>query len=432
MHSSASQRLRLLFCDHLNLARGKYLSASKASEDGAARFCRSTFGVTYDKDLIPAPGAEVTNGLPDMEAHYLAQDVRTGWEPDTQVVVASLNAADGSPLPLCGRRALQRAVADWEALGYTPMVGVELEAYAFEIQPDGSLAPYRTPGAHVYSTGPLSDPKGFTDAIWRRAVAAGFRMDSMHSEFDAPQFEFTLTFDHALKAVDDIFLFRLLARETALEHGIVLTFLPKPMLNQGGSGVHVNFSLRDRAGRNLISGGHDAQGLNALTRGCIAGLMRHHRSMAALVAPTVNSYRRLQPASMAGYWQNWGVDHRGVTVRVSAESGASARLEHRMGDGGANPYTLVATVLQAARLGFVNDEALPPMEGGDGFVSTEATVGVPDGLSAALDALEADTALTEAVGAGLVANHIAIKRNELEKTAGLESSAERDFYIRYL
>jgi glutamine synthetase len=284
----------------------------------------------------------------------------------------------------------------------------------------------------VYSTGPFADPLGFTDAIWERAIAAGFPMDSMHSEFDSPQFEFTLTFDHAVKAVDDIFLFRLLARECALEHGIVLTFLPKPILSQGGSGVHVNFSLRDKTGANAMSGGLDTTALNDLTRGCIAGLLHHHQGMAALVAPTVNSYRRLQPASMAGYWQNWGVDHRGVTVRVSAEGGAAARLEHRMGDGGANPYTLVATVLQAARLGHVNGYTLPAMEGGDGFAVTEAKVGVPDGLSAALDALEADTVLAVAVGAELVANHVAIKRNEVEKTAGLESDAERDFYIRYV
>src|SRR5688572_31976422 len=91
--------------------------------------------------------------------------------------------------------------------------------------------------------------------------------------------------------------------------------------------------------------------MTALTRGCIAGLMHHHRGMAALVAPTVNSYQRLKPASLSGYWCNWGVDHRGVTTRLSAEHGVKSRIEHRMGDAAANPYTLVATVLQAARLG---------------------------------------------------------------------------------
>ena len=123
--TSRQDRLRVLFCDHLNLARGKILHGSKIGHNGEARFCRSTFGVTFDKDLIPAPGAGVTGGLPDMAAHYLASDIRPGWDANSHVVVASLNANDGSPLPLCGRRALQRAVADWQGLGYTDMLGME-------------------------------------------------------------------------------------------------------------------------------------------------------------------------------------------------------------------------------------------------------------------------------------------------------------------
>jgi len=424
-------RLRVLFCDHLNIARGKLLPASKIG-DGAARFCRGTFGVTYDKALIPAPGAGLESGLPDMEAVYSGADVRAGWEPGTRVVVADLQATDGTPLPMCGRSALRRAIADWRALGLDPMVGIELEAFAFQVQPDGSLVPYDTPASHVYATGVFADPRGFTDAIWSTAEAAGFRIDSLHSEYDSPQFEFTLTYDHALRAIDDIFLFRLLAREVAIRHGIVLTFLPKPIAGLGGSGVHVNVSLRDADGRNVIDGGGDPQRMNATTRGCLAGLMAHHQGLAGLAAPCVNSYERLKPASMSGYWRNWGVDHRGVTVRVGAEEGESARLEHRMGDGAANPYTLVAAVLQAARLGVVHDCPLPPAETGDGFEHTEAEVGVADDLGGALDALLADTALVEAVGAGLVANHVAVKRDEIAKCAGRDHDGVRDYYIRHL
>ena len=426
-----ANRTRLLFCDHLNLARGKYLPAPKG-DTGAARFCRGNFGVTYDKDLIPAPGAAVTEGLPDMEARYLAAQLRPGWESATNVVVADLYATDGTPLPMCGRTALKRAVADWQGLGYTPMVGVELEAFAFQIEPDGSLKPYDTPGAHVYGTGCFADPRGFTNAIWEKAHALGFPLESMHSEYDSPQFEFTLTFDHAVKAIDEIFLFRQMAREIAFAHGIVLTFLPKPILAQGGSGVHINFSLTDANGRNAISGGHDLAAMNGLTRACIAGLMHHHTGMAALCAPLVNSYARLKPASMSGYWRNWGVDHRGVTVRVSAESGHAARLEHRMGDGGANPYTLTATVLQAARLGVIHGYSLPPAETQDGFVAVDAKIGLADDLSGALDALQADAVLTQAVGELLVQNHVAIKRAELEKLAARDAESIRDYYIRYI
>lgn len=431
MTSNDHERLRVLFCDHLAIARGKYVTL-KPGQSGGARFCRGTFGVTFEKELIPAPGAMVMEGLPDMEAAYTAEDIRPGWQPFTKVAIGDLKANDGSPLPMCGRSALKRAVTDWQSMGYEPMVGIELEAFAFQIESDGSLKPYETPAAHVYATGPFADPRGFTDALWEKATAAGFRIDSMNTEYDAPQFEFTLTYDRAVKAVDDIFLFRLLAREVAFQHGIVLTFMPKPILTVGGSGVHINFSLQDEKGHNTISGGHDASHFNALTLGSTAGLMKHHQALAGLLAPSANSYQRLQPASLSGFWQNWAVDHRGVTVRLSAEAGPSARIEHRMGDATANPYTHTAAVLQAARLGVVNAYPLQPIETGDCLENKDATHSVAENLGGALDALEADTALTQAIGEGLVANHVGIKRHEIERTASLEGDALRDYYIRFI
>jgi glutamine synthetase len=208
--------------------------------------------------------------------------------------------------------------------------------------------------------------------------------------------------------------------------------MPKPILTVGGSGVHINFSLRDGQGHNAISGGHDASLFNALTLGCTAGLMHHHEALAGLLAPSTNSYQRLQPASLSGFWKNWAVDHRGVTVRLSAETGPGARIEHRMGDAAANPYTHTAAVLQAARLGVVNAYPLQPFETGDCLENKDATQSVAKNLAGALDALEADTALTQALGEGLVANHVGIKRHEIERTAGLEGDALRDHYIRFI
>ena len=423
-----SERLRVLFCDHLNLARGKYLPGGSYA-DGASTFCRSTFGVQFDKDLLPSPGSMMMEGLPDMEARYLGADIRQGWNDGEKVVVADLWDLEGQPLGTCGRQALKRAIADWQARGLEPMVGIELEATAMQFSDTGRLEPYDNPGGFVYGTGPFTDPAGVTDAIWHRAEEAGFRLDMITAEYDTPQFEFTLSFDSALKAVDDVFLFRQLAREVALEHGILLTFLPKAQADKGGTGMHVNFSFRDDKGLNAIGPGRDP---GALATGCMAGLIRHHRGLAALVAPTVTSYQRLQPASLSGYWNNWAIDHRGVTTRIASEGGAKARLEHRMADGTANPYTAVAAVLQAARLGVENGYDLPPAETGDCFERQDATEHTPENLSEALDELAADTALSAAVGQLLVDNLIFMKRDEIEKTRDLAGEALRDWYIHYL
>jgi glutamine synthetase len=373
-------------------------------------------------------------GLPDMELKWLHDDIRDSWHADTQIVLGDLYDDAGERLPLCPRGALKRAVADWEAKGLTPKVGIELEAFAMQADDRGRLVPYDAPGGVVYGTGPYADPLRFNDRIWAMADEMGFSLDMITAEFDSPQFEYTLTFDNAVKAVDDIVLFRLMAREIALEYGIVLTFMPKPVPEAGGSGMHINFSFTNESGGNALSSG--ARGgpehMNDLARGCLAGLIQHHKGLAGLIAPTANSYMRLQPGSLSGFWQNWGGDHRNVTTRISSEGGAKARLEHRMADASANPYTAVAAVLQASRLGVEQNLTLPPMETGDGFDRTDAKEGTAIDLKGAVADLERDTALTQAVGAELCANHIYMKQKEVRKTKDLEGEALRDFYVYFV
>ena len=428
-----ADRLRPFFCDHLSILRGKYLPAAKIGDD-ATRFCRSTFGVHYDKELLPAPGAMMMEGLPDMTLSWKAAEIRDGWEPRTKVVMGDLFDQDGTPLPMCPRGALKRALDGWQTHGLSPKIGIELEAYAFTRNAEGQIVPYDTPGGVVYGTGPYADPLGFNDAIWDMAEQAGFRLDLITNEYDHPQYEYTLGYDSALAAVDAAVLFRQAAREVAFKHGIILTFLPKPIPGKGGSGMHVNFSFANAQGHNALSNGPigGPEYLTDLARGCVAGLVHHHKGLAGLIAPTAGSYLRLQPASLSGFWRNWGGDHRNVTTRVSAEGGAKARLEHRMADASANPYTAVAAVLQAARLGYEGKYPLPPKETGDGFAATDTDQGTATDLAGAIADLIADTALSSAVGQGLVDNHAFMKQQEVVKTADLSPDALRDFYIHFV
>ncbi|MBC6408234.1 MAG: glutamine synthetase [Rhodobacteraceae bacterium] len=426
-------RLRVLFCDHLSVMRGKYLPYSKIA-DSSTRLCLSVFGTHYDRDLLDAPHSKVKQGLPDMELKWRHDDIRESWDPATQVVLGDLYDDEGAPLPLCPRGTLKRAVAAWEAKGLTPKVGIELEAFALMADDKGRLVPYDAPGGVVYGTGPFADPLRFNDRIWEMADKLGFSLDMITAEFDTPQFEYTLTFDEAVKAVDDIVLFRLMAREIALEYGVVLSFMPKPIAEAGGSGMHINFSFQDQVGGNALSSGPKGgpDHLNDLARGCLAGLVHHHKGLAGLTAPTANSYLRLQPGSLSGYWQNWGGDHRNVTTRVSGEGGHKARLEHRMADASSNPYTATAAVLHAALLGVENGYTLPPIETGDGFDRTDAKEGAALDLTGAIADLRADTALVEAVGRDLVENHAFMKEKETRKTRDLEGDALRDFYVYFI
>ncbi len=423
------ERVRVLFADQLNIARGKYLPVSEARK-GHTRLCVGAYAVTYDRSLVAAPGGALLEGLPDMEAVFDMAAPRPGWEANTRIALADLRFK-GEPFALCGRSALKRAIAGWTALGYQPMVGIELEAYVFQRDGTGAWVPYDTPGACVYGTGPFCDPAGLMDTIWAHAAACDLPIESMNAEFDSPQFELTLKFADALTAADDVFLFRQMAREVLFQRGYLLSFLPKPIPGKSGSGLHVNLSLRDGAGTNVFAR-DGAPDLPAVMKGCVAGLLAHHEAMAGLLAPTVNSYERLKPASLSGYWANWSVDHRSVSVRVSAEDGAGARIEHRVADGAASPYVAIALALQAARLGVVDGEPLPAPETADGLETVGTHRHTPDTLALALDALEADTRLTEAFGQGLVDNYVAIKRAEVAALDGKSPREVFDYYAPFI
>jgi glutamine synthetase len=423
------ERVRVLFADQLNVARGKYLPLSIARK-GHARLCVGTYAVTYDRALVEAPGGALLEGLPDFDAVFDPSALRPGWEPNTQIALADLYLK-GETFGLCGRSALKRAIAAWNALGYRPMIGIELEAYIFQRAADGGWVPYDTPGAGVYGTGPFCDPAGLMDLIWAQAAACNLPIESMNSEFDWPQFELTLQFADALTAVDDIFLFRQMAREVLFRHGYLLCFLPKPIADKSGSGLHINFSLSDETGANVFAR-RGAATVPPLMGDCIAGLLAHHEGLAGLLAPTVNSYDRLKPESLSGYWANWGIDHRSVSVRVSAEDGAAARIEHRVADGAASPYVAVAAALQAARLGVVGKLNLPPAETADGLKNVNTNRHTPHSLTEALDALAADTSLTSAVGQALIDNYLAIKRAEVAKLEEKSPQEVFDYYAPFI
>lgn len=424
------KRLRVLWPDHLGLARGKYVPASLAAN--GIRHCTGLWALAYDRTMTPdTPGSRWSEGLPDFDATYEMSALRPGWEPGTKVVVADLTDHTGA-LGVSPRGALRRAIADWRAMGFSPYVGIEFEAFVYEPDAAGGWKPMDTPGAYVYGTGPAVDPHGLIDAIWEACEAAEIPLESVNSEYDTPQFEFTLRYADALKAADDGFLFKVLAREVAHRLGLKMTFMGKPLADRGGSGLHFNMSLRNESGENVINDVTVADGISVLAKQMVAGLMEHHQGLAGICAPTVNAYKRLRPASLSGYWRNWGYDHRGATVRIPPERGAGARLEHRLSDGAAVIHSSMAAVLQAARLGVVGQLVLGPAETGNGLETIDATVGVALSLGAALDDLEADTALVHALGEELVAQHLVVKRSEWERFTNAVTDWELNEYFDFL
>jgi glutamine synthetase len=420
-------RIRFLWPDHLGLARGKYLSPARAAE--GSNHCVALFSLQLNRVMIPHPGAH-HESFPDVEARFSTDDIRPGWEKGTGVVVASITK-DGIPVELAPRSILERVIGEWKEIGLTPMVGFELEAFLFEPAENRGWQPIHTPGSYVYGTGSAVDPSGTIDELMEKAHDIGIELESVNSEYDDGQFELTLRYGEALRAADDAFLFRVLAKEIAAHRGYLLTFMGKPINGRGGSGIHVNFSLLDENGDNALVDESAPNGLSQLAGRCIAGIVNDHVAMTAVVAPTVNAYKRLQPGSLNGYFANWGLDHRGVAVRVPPSRGPGTRLEHRLADGAASVHLAAAATLVAALRGVKMELECPPAETQDCITGVDTDVTVPLSLGAALDALEASKDFVEAFSPGYVEGFLAVKRAEWERYVTHTTDWELAEYLEY-
>ena len=322
-------RLRLLWPDHLGLARGKYLTPEKA--DSGTAHCITLFTLGYDRVMIPHEGGLYYQGLPDCDATFDPDSIRPGWQERTSVVVPDITRG-GHPVPLSPRNLLKDVVGRWADHGLTPMVGIELEAYLFEPDGNGGWRPISTPGAYVYGTGPAVDPSGTIDEIMATAVRAGIPMESVNSEYDNGQFELTLRYDDALTAADDAFLFKVMAREVAASRGMLLTFMGKPINDRGGSGLHVNLSFNDESGRNVLADEDSDDGLSEISRslkGLAVPFTMHMEAFAAAEAAAGVSVKTRPPDfGIAGPVQRFaeGADFDDLLGRTSLAAGDLVRI----------------------------------------------------------------------------------------------------------
>ncbi len=416
------KRLRLLYPDVHGLERGKYLHGDWGG--GHSGFCIGVYPLTHDKEILPIPRMQFDIGLPDADGQLDETSLRQGWEPDTVVGIAELSY-EGEPVAIDPRHMLRVAIEPWEKMGLRPQIAFETEFYLMEPGGAGAFRAISLPSHRVYGTGFAVDPSGTVDDIVRTAVACGFYVEGWSSEYDDAAYEVNIRYRDAIPAADDAFLFRLLVHEVAARHGLLATFLGRPLGDRGGSGLHINFSFAREDGSNAFHDPHADDGLSELARRCIAGTLAHHVGIAAVCAPHVNAYKRLQPNMLNGYWANWGYDDRTVTVRVPPARGAGTRLEQRTSDAAANPYLAAATILHAARFGVEQELDPPPPQPVGEAPNTD--VRVPPTLEAALAAFEMDKELCAELGEWFVTTFTMLKRAEWERyVAAVEDPTTTD------
>lgn len=370
---------------------------------------------SYDQNLYGVEVGLRPGGLPDLQAYCRLGEARPGWEPETGVLVADLYYGK-EPYPLSPRHALRSAVQVWHDERLNPTLGASISGYILQPAQDeaGGWEPYPTTSAYLYGTGAMADPSGLLYEIMDTAESCGLSIESVSTDLDTPQFEIVLPMGDAVETIDSLFLIRELAREMANERDLKITFLPKPLMDRGGSGMNLAMALYDESGNNRFSDPEAPDGLSALCRTAMGGVLRHHEALTALAGPIVNSYKRFRGRDIIGMKPSWGYDHRFATLRVPPLRNQDTRIQYRLADASANPYLLAAGLLQATRIG--DKSRINPGKSLNDYREEDGDDGrtVPETLLAAVDALRNDGELKAALGSQLVDNYCQLKSIEWE------------------
>lgn len=422
LHERGIRAVRLQYADLHGIARGKDVPTwvfADALESGVS-FVEAIMTVDLRHNVI----AGFETGFPDLLARPdVSTLVELPWEPGVAAVVCDLvDPVAQTPHPLDSRGALKRALAGFAGLGIEPVVGPELEFYLCE--PDASepcgFRPYAGSDSPVYTVGAMADPRGTVARMVDACCELGLEAVASAHEYGRSQYEINLRHADALRSADRAFRFKALVKEIAERDGLRATFMGKPFNGDEGSGFHLHLSLADADGANAGYDPDGEQGLAAVTRQFIAGVLEHAPAMMVFFNPTVNAYRRISAEALVPTRVCWGHDHRMTLVRVPKERGAATRLEIRVGDGTANPYLAYAVAL-AAGLDGIRRELEPPapIEGMIYELPEDAQgLALPSSFEEALAALHADPLIRDALGPRLVDTFRAIKAAELERFHG--------------
>jgi glutamine synthetase len=428
VHDAGVERVRIHFTDLIGVSRNKVVPAAlldELCEDGmnvsAGAFCVDHAGAVIDgTGLGPEVDFRDAQVVPDLGTLTLAP-----WERGTAIVIGDV-VFDGEPLAASPRQLLKRAVAELDRRSLRAEAGHELEFYLLRRTETGFEQYAKQPGM-VYTQSPSVDAEGVIRTMEDAVRAMGLPYVASNQEFSGSQWEINLRHDDAVRAADDAHLFKLAVKEIAAQAGLVATFMGKPIQDLGTSGYHLHLSLWNEDGSNAFDDPDGADGLSDVFRQFLAGQLEHARGMTAIMAPTINAYKRFLAQAFGPWNVTWGHDNRTVFARIPRERGKATRIENRVADGAANPYLTSAAALFAGLDGL--ERGLDPGPGVDGIAyELDDKPLVPFSLGEALDALEADTRFCQMLGAEFVRAFVAMKRSEVDRFARAVTDWELNEY----
>jgi len=428
------QLVRFLYCGNDGVIRGKachtrFLPSYLESGIGLTMAMQSfnmldqlvaegSFGPVGEIRLVPDPA---TFGV-------------LPYAPRAARLLCDMVTLEGESWGACPRSFLKRMIERAAGQGFVFKAAFENE-FTLARREDGRYVPLdRSP---CFSTIGMDSAAPVMTEVIDALVAQGVFPEQYYAELGPGQQELPVRFADALRAADNQITVRDTARGVAARHGLLASFAPKPFPDEAGNGAHIHFSLWRGAGnRNAFHDTKGRYGLSDTGFAFIGGVLAHLPALVALTAPTVNSYRRLQPRFWSSAYTAWGPDNREGAIRVPSQRRGvemeSTNLELKPSDPSNNPYLALGALLAAGLDGIENkrDPGEPTLVDPDTLSEAErkrrGIRRLPTSLGEALDALERDEVLRSALGETLAKEYLAVKRSEVRGFEGKDTAFEID------
>jgi len=363
--------------------------------------------------------------LPDPVTFRILPWTRNNGSSDLRArILCDVHAPDGEPFEADPRYVLKKAVQHAADLGFVYNTGPELEFFLFrESNGVGQAVPHDVGGYFNFS--PEDEAQRVRSDIVKALQALRIHVEMSHHEVAVGQHEIDFKYEPAVHSADNAITFKYTVKGIAAKHGLFATFMPKPIFGINGSGMHVHQSLTDvKTGENLFFDPDGEFKLSKIARHFVAGQLAHARALAAIVAPTVNSYKRLTPGYEAPVYVCWAQRNRSAMIRVPRYSPGreqSTRVELRFPDPSCNPYLAFAVMLEAGLDGIERELEPPGPVTDDVFHWTKEqreACGVdtlPGTLEEALDELAKDDVIRRALGEHIYTVYDRARRQEWEE-----------------
>jgi glutamine synthetase len=424
--------LRLQFTDILGTVKNVSIPASQAEK-------AFTEGIYFD-------GSSIEGFVRIQES-----DMRLKPDPDTfsilpwrqredsasaRLICDVIDTSTGEPFPGDPRRVLKNAIERAEDLGYEVNAAPEPEFFLFEEDEDGRATTDTNDAGGYFDLAPKDLASDVRRDIIYGLEDMGFEIEASHHEVAQGQHEINFEYDDALTTADNVATFRTVVRAIAAQHDLHATFMPKPIPRINGSGMHTHISLFTEDGENAFHDDDDEFNLSEEAKQFTAGILEHAPAVAAVTNPTVNSYKRLVPGYEAPVYVAWSDRNRSALIRKpAARVPAASRIEARFPDPSCNPYLAFAALIHAGLNGMEKGLDCPDPVRENIYEFDEekreeyGIETLPTNLGEAVDALEADEEILDALGPHVGPKFVEAKSAEFGEYLVEVSQWELDQYL---